>query len=111
MVEGKYGQFGGTYGSIRLRHVFRKGMYPDLNWERVLLVQRGRDSSTAEILGGRRSRVFGGRASEMSCLTLYLLLKQFKIVKGERTTFTKIVERRKSISFEMDIVNFRGVYI
>ena len=40
-MEGQYRQFGGTLGSIRLRYVFRKGLYPDPNCERVLLVELG----------------------------------------------------------------------
>ena len=69
------------------------------------------DSSAAEISGGPRGRTFGIGASEMACLTLcvYLLLKQFKVVKNEKNTFTKIFEKRKSISFGKDSLNFRGV--
>ena len=76
--EGQYAQFRrGTLLSIRLRHVFRKRLYPDLNWERVLLVERGSDSSAGEISGGLRGRIFAGEESDMTCLILsvYMLLR------------------------------------
>ena len=43
----------------------------DLNWDMVLLWERGRDSSVGEISGGLRKTNFGEDASAMACLKLY----------------------------------------
>ena len=42
----------------------------DLNWTRVRLVPRGRDSSEDEISGSLSVSTFGGGASAKACSTL-----------------------------------------